>query len=56
MDVGQVGYHDTKLEHFAHNVPKDKLLLKKIQKTMKEEFPDLKAVYEQRLQSEKSQR
>ena len=53
MDVGQVGYHDTKLEHFAHNVQKDKLLLKKIQKTMKEEFPNLKDVYENRLQSEK---
>ena len=30
MDVGQIGYHNTKLELFAHNVSKDRLLLKKI--------------------------
>ena len=45
MDVGQVGYHNDKLEFFINNVAKDRMMLKKIEKTRKEEYPDLKAVH-----------
>jgi len=49
MDVGQVGYHNEKLEFFINNVAKERILLKKIEKTRKEEFPNFKDVHENRL-------
>lgn len=56
MDVGQVGYHNEKLEFLVNHVAKDRMMLKKIEKTRKEEYPNLKEVYENRLKSEKMQR
>ena len=49
MDVGQVGYHQEKLEFFLNNIGKDRIMLKKIEKTRKEEYPNLKEVHENRL-------
>ena len=56
MDDGQVGYHNQKLEFFINNVAKDRMMLKKIEKTRKEEYPNFKEVYDNRLKFEKMQR
>ena len=42
-------YHNEKLEFFINNVSKDKIMLKKIEKSKKEEFPNFKEVYENRI-------
>ena len=41
MDIGQVGFKDENMRKLVHKVSKDKVILKLIQKSMKEEYPDL---------------
>lgn len=41
---------------FLKKVRKDKFILKKIEKTKKEEYPDLEALHEQRMLKEKKEK
>jgi hypothetical protein len=48
MDVGQVGFHDPKKVYKLENVRKKSEVLKKVERTKKEEHPDLRAMREER--------
>lgn len=41
MEVGQVGFKSMQLRKFVHNVQKNKEIIKKLEKTEKEEYPNL---------------
>eukprot|EP01126_Amoeba_proteus_P011302 TRINITY_DN14544_c0_g1_i2.p1 TRINITY_DN14544_c0_g1~~TRINITY_DN14544_c0_g1_i2.p1 ORF type:complete len:169 (+),score=23.24 TRINITY_DN14544_c0_g1_i2:105-611(+) len=45
METGQVGFHDEKLVKKFKNVRKEASVLNRLLKTKREEFPDLKRIY-----------
>ena len=47
MDIGQVGFYDENLRKLVHKVYKDKVILKLISKSKKEEYPDLEALWKE---------
>ena len=48
MEAGQVGFHDDTNVRTFHVEQRDRQILKRINKTLREEFPDLNAERQQR--------
>jgi len=56
MEVGQVGFRKRKRCKYVEKVKKKKEILKPILKTMKEKFPNLKELFQKRLEEFKKER
>lgn len=56
MDIGQVGFYDEAQRKLVHKVSKDKVVLKLINKTKKEEYPDLEALLKEKRAGEKAEK
>lgn len=54
MDIGQVGFHDESQRKLVHKVSKDKVILKIINKSKKEEYPDLEQEWKDKRAEEKA--
>merc|ERR1712093_193282 len=53
MDTGTVGFKDDKAVRKVRNVKRDRAVVNALEKTKKEEYPELKLLKEQRLENEK---
>ncbi len=56
MEVGAIGFRDEKQKKYLLNIKKDKVVLKRIEKTKEEKYPNLQEIKEKHILDEKKEK